>query len=152
MILYNVDKEAYFDVTMYVIDPHEYYADYDMTRKIEKDLVDSFDEERQAYRVSGEFWEDFKEKLEEWLKDAETSYIRTIGEERYYAIAKAEPLYKVYDKYGEWCNETGADTLEMAKVCYLNTPSNTILQYKLVPYPADECEFRPKIQKWSGEF
>lgn len=150
VVLYNIDKEMYYKIYMCVIDIHDEWEDYDVTDRLIKGMeTDSFDSVIGAYRVTNVFWESLKEELDKWLNIE--GYIRTYDEEKHYEIYQAVPLYKVYDKCDEWCNEGWADTLENVKSAYLDSPFNQFEHYRIVPYPAEECEFRPKVMKWTGE-
>ena len=150
VIFYDTDKELYFQVYVGVIDIKGEWADYEMSDRLVKEIPESYDKQRGVYLVAGDFWEDFKQELDDWLFD-ENSYIRTWDEERHYEIYTAKPLYKVYDKCDVWRNENWDDTLDDVQRNFLDSPQNQFDQYRIVPRPAEECEFRPKLQRWSGE-
>ena len=151
VIFYDKDKELYYQVYVCVIDTQGDFDDFEITESFFTNLERSFDIERQAYCIDHESWEVFKKQMNEFINNTD-SFIRTEDEERYYEIAVATPYYKVYDKWGELCNDGWCETLQMVNESYINTPMNSINQYKVVPFFAIECEFKMKIQQWSGNY
>ena len=148
--LYNVDKELYYQLYACVIDIHDEWEDYEVTPQLFEDMQQYYDSKRKAYRISNEFWEDFKTKLDDWISS--DGYFRTYDEEKHYEIYTATPYYKVYDKTGELINENYDETLEDIKDYYGNITSDSLEDYTLVPIDPEECEFRCKLQKWSGDY
>jgi len=149
IILYNVDKEVYYKLYVCVIDIHDEWDDYEITSQLVENIKTSFDNNIGAYKITNDFWISFLQELDKWLNS--DRYIRAYDEEKHYEIYQAIPLYKVYDKYDEWCNEICGDTLNDVQRFYFDTPSHQVNQYRAIPYFAEECDFRPKLMKWSGE-
>ena len=146
---YDIDKEIYYKVYVSVIDINGEWEDYEISDLLVKKMTSSFDKQRETYNICEDFWQDFKQDLDKWIES--DGYVRTYDEEKHYEIYQATPLYKVFNKCDEWCNEDWPDTLDDAKHNFLDSPFNEFEQYRIVPYLAEECEFRPKLMRWSGE-
>lgn len=152
--LYNEEMEAYFRVYACVIDPRDEYSNYDITWQFITEQPNAYDDKRNAYKIINEEWNQLKQLLSDWVEyksPYDNSYIRSYDEERYYEILKAIPYYKVYDKWGECQNENWTDTLQRVQESYFDSPFHKINQYTAIPWSADDCEFKYKLQRWSGE-
>lgn len=148
--LYNADKELYYRIYACVIDIHDEWADYEITPQIFENLQQYYDEERKSYRISDEFWEYLKTRLDEWISS--DGYVRTYDEEKHYEIYTATPYYEVYNKCGELLNEDMYDTLDRIKKFYGRLTLDSFEDYTLVPIDPEACGFRCKLQKWSGDY
>lgn len=148
---YNVDKELYYALYVCSIDIHGEWEDYDITPLLVKNSEQSFDEQIGAYRISNDEWEKVRKELDNLINSE--GYFRTYDEERYYEIDVAVPIYKVYDSRGELMNEDWPDTLEIIKRDYLEDEyyQKAGEIFSIVPYHVNECEFRPRLLKWSGK-
>ena len=148
VIFYNKEKELYYKVDVSLIDPHNELEDYDMAPNLVKDLI--MDDERQAYIINNDLWEKFKEILDDFV--SQSGSIRSHDDIKHYAIYVAEPFYKVYNSCNEWINEDTYDNLSDVQMCFLNTEQYTTEKYTVVPYFAEECDFYPRIERWSGDY
>lgn len=146
IILYNKDKELYYRIYLCVIDIHNDWEDYDLTPRFEKAFKNLYDLKRNAYEITNEIWENFRKQMDDWMQSG--GRVRTYDEEKHYEIEVAVPLYKVFNDCGECINNGWADTLEDVQMSFTNRNSE---KYTIVPYPAEECEFRQRLQRWSGE-
>lgn len=147
--LYNIDKEIYYQVYICLIDIDGYLEDEDITSRFFNCSNFSFDNQRKAYYITNKDWELAKKVMEEFII-TDDKY-RTYNEDRYYEIEVATPYYKVYDKWGEWCNEGTFDDLSDVKREFIDTILNEANQYSLIPYAAEECGFKSRIRRWGGE-
>lgn len=148
--LYNVDKELYYQLYACVIDIHDEYADYEITSQLFEDMQQYYDSKRKAYRISNDYWEHLKTQLDDWISS--DGYFRTYDEEKHYEIYTATPYYEVYNNCGELKNGDMYETLEMIKGYYGCLTLDSFEDYTLVPIDPEECGFRCKLQKWSGDY
>ena len=148
VIFYDKDKELYYQVYVSLIDVNGYWEDYEITPQFVKDVL--IDPKRKAYPISHDDWETIKDEIDNWLDLKEN--IRSIEEEKHYSISVAIPLYEVYNSSKELVSDDCAYTLDEAKHFYIDKEQMYMEKYTVVPFSSNECKFRPRIQRWSGDY
>lgn len=149
VIVYNEELESYYQI---LIGANSIYDECDIYEVTDDLLLDNlsgkYDNGIQAYRVTDEWWQNFKKEIEEWLYSDGVIY--QYDEDRFYEIMRADPLYNVYDLRGTLDSEDV--TMEYIKNYYNGTSEyRDLKEHEITPIPAPCCNFRHVLRKWSGK-